>query len=286
MQLVIGIDLGGSKIKGILMDEQGKALNMIEKPSLADKPRKEIVDNILEIINYLKTGDVCAIGIATPGFVLPDGSMDCMPNIKHLEGFNLKEELEEKTGLKVFVENDANCFALAEQRKGAAKGSDNVIGIIIGTGVGCGIIINGQIYRGAIGGAGECGHTKLLVGGEVKEVEELISGPSLVKKYEELSGKKIHSPAALADKEDEAAEKVYNAFVFFTGLFFANLINTFNPEIIVVGGGVSNMPFYHDIKKVVDLYAHPALRKACHIRKNSLGDDSGVIGAAELALNS
>jgi len=285
MRLVIGIDLGGSKIKGILMDEQGKIVNSTEKPTESGKPRKEIIDNILEIISYLKTEHTDAIGIATPGFVLPNGEMACMPNIKQLEGFNLKEELERKTRLNVYVENDANCFALAEQKKGAGKGSENVIGVIIGTGVGTGIIFNGHIYRGAIGGAGECGHTKLVVGGEVKEVEELISGPNLVRKYEELSGKKAYSPAVLANKSDEAAEKVYNAFIFFAGLFFANLINTFNPDIIVVGGGVSNLPFYHDIKKIVNVYAHPALRKVCQIKKNSLGDDSGVIGAAELALH-
>jgi predicted NBD/HSP70 family sugar kinase len=285
MRLVIGIDLGGSKIKGILMDEQGKIVNSTEKPTEPNKSRKEIVDNILEIITYLRTEHVDAIGIATPGFVLPNGRMDCMPNIKQLEGFNLKEELEKKTRLNVYVENDANCFALAEQKKGAAKGSENVIGVIIGTGVGTGIIFNGQIYRGAIGGAGECGHTKLLIGGEVKEVEDLISGPNLVKKYEELSGKKAHSPATILNKEDEIAKKVYDAFIFFTGLFFSNLINTFNPEVIVVGGGVSNLPFYHDVKKIVNVYAHPALRKVCQIKKNALGDDSGVIGAAELALH-
>lgn len=286
MRLVIGIDLGGTKIKGILMDEQGKIVNSTERATEPNKARKEIVDNILEIVTYLRTEHTDAIGIATPGFVLPNGEMACMPNIKQLEGFNLKEELERKTRLNVYIENDANCFALAEQKKGAGKGSENVIGVIIGTGVGAGIILDGRICRGAIGGAGECGHTKLIVSGEVKEVEELISGPNLVKKYEELSGKKCHSPAVLGNKGDEAAEKVYNAFVFFTGLFFANLINTFNPNVIVVGGGVSNLPFYHDIKKIVDAYAHPALRKACQIRKNALGDDSGVIGAAELALHS
>jgi predicted NBD/HSP70 family sugar kinase len=286
MRLVIGIDLGGSKVKGILMDEQGKVVNSIEKPSLADKSRKEIVANLLEVINYLRTDHVDAIGIATPGFVLPNNKMDCMPNLKQLEGFDLRDELERQTRLNVYVENDANCFALAEQKKGAAKGSKHVIGVIIGTGVGAGIIVHGRVYRGAIGGAGECGHTKIIVGGEVKEVEDLISGPNLVKKYEELSGKKAHSPAVILNKNDEAAEKVYHAFVFFTGLFFSNLINTFNPEVIVVGGGVSNLSFYHDVKKIVNVYAHPALRKACQIKKNSLGDDSGVIGAAELALHS
>jgi glucokinase len=124
----------------------------------------------------------------------------------------------------------------------------------------------------------------MLVAGEIKEVEDLISGPNLIRKYEELSGKKVGSPAAILNKNDENAKKVYDSFILFTGLFFSNLINTFNPEMIVVGGGVSNLPFYQDVEKIVKRYAHPELAKVCRIRKNKLGDDSGVIGAAELAL--
>jgi glucokinase len=89
--------------------------------------------------------------------------MAYMPNVNHLEGLNLRKVLEAKTGLRVYLDNDANCFALAEQRHGAGRGCQNIIGVIIGTGVGTGIIINGKLYRGASGGAGECGHTKLLV---------------------------------------------------------------------------------------------------------------------------
>jgi glucokinase len=88
----------------------------------------------------------------------------------------------------------------------------------------------------------------------------------------------------MLNKRDVFAEKVYDEFVLFTGLFFSNLINTFNPEMIVVGGGVSNLSFYKDVEKIVNKYAQPEMLKVCRIRKNALGDDSGVLGAAELAL--
>ncbi|MBN2052113.1 ROK family protein [Candidatus Woesearchaeota archaeon] len=290
MTLVIGIDLGGSKIKGILVDEKGNVMNNYERLTESDNPRKEILANIFEVIDKLMVHGVEAVGFSTPGFELPNGKMTCMPNIKKLEGVKLRKELEKKTKLSVFLENDANCFALAEQRQGAAKGCKNVIGVIIGTGVGGGIIIERKIYRGAVGGAGEIGHTKLLVNNnnnnsELKEIEELISGPDLIQRYELLSGKRADSPAVLLDKKDEFARKVYDEFVFYTGVFFANLINTFNPDMIVVGGGVSNLPFYKEVEKIAKKYAHPELGRVCRIVKNKLGDDSGTIGAAELALD-
>jgi predicted NBD/HSP70 family sugar kinase len=286
MTLVIGLDIGGSKIKGVLMDDSGKIIKSYEHATEAEKPLGNIVNNILEAVRVLRAQGVEKLGVSCAGFALPNGKMACMPNLKKLEGFRLKSKLEKKTGLKVILENDANCFAYAEQIRGAAKGCKNVIGVIIGTGVGTGIIINGQVYRGSIGGAGECGHTKLAVNSEIKEVEELISGPAIIKRYEQLSSKKAEGPWAMMNRKDLFAPKVYSEFVLFTGLFFSNLINTFNPDTIVVGGGVSNLPFYGDVQKIVNKHSQPDLAKVCRIRKNSLGDDSGAIGAAELALNS
>ena len=116
----------------------------------------------------------------------------------------------------------------------------------------------------------------------VKDVEELIGGPHIVRRYEKVSGIRAHTPRVILKKGDKSAKKVYDEIVFYTGLFFANLINTFNPDFIVVGGGVSNLPFYKDINKVVKKYANPFMAKVCKIKKNALGADSGVIGAAEL----
>jgi len=273
--------LGGTKISGILMNDNGKILRSYRRATQAHISRKKIIANIVEVINHLKTKDVKGVGVASPGFAMPNGRMSCLPNLKKLQGFNLKKELEKKTRLKIFLENDANCFAFAEHIRGAARGCKNSIGIIMGTGVGSGVIINNKIYKGA-GGAAEAGHTKLVIDKEVKDVEDLISGPDIIRRYEELSGKRAHTPRIILVKGDKAARKVYDETVFYTGLFFSNLINIFNPEAIVVGGGVSNLPFYKDINKIVKKYADPYMAKVCKIKKNALGDDSGVIGAAEL----
>jgi len=286
MVLAIGIDLGGTKIRGVLVDEKGRVIKSYERPTQAHEPRKKIIKNILEVVSYLRTSKVKGVGMASPGFALPNGCMSCMPNIKKLEGFNLKKELEKKTRLKVYLENDANCFALAEHMRGAAKGCRHSIGVIMGTGIGTGIIIDNKIYRGALGGAGEAGHTKLVIGNEIKEVEELISGPSIVKRYDQLSNRKAYSPRIILDKKDKYARQVYDETAFYTGLFFANLINIFNPEAVVVGGGVSNLPFYADVRRVIKKYAHPFMAKSCKISKHLLGDDAGAIGAAELVLSS
>jgi len=283
MNYAIGIDLGGTKISGVLVDEKGKILKKYNRATEAEKKRKDIINNILEVINNLKVKGVKGVGIGIPGFADQKGRITFMPNIKRLENINLKGELEKITGLAVKLDNDANCFALAEQRLGAAKGCRNVVGVIIGTGVGSGIIINGEIYGGAIGGAGEIGHTKLIIGDEIRSIENLISGTELLRRYNSLSSKDLQSLKEV-DRKDPYFRSIYNDFVLHTGIFFTNIINTFNPECIVVGGGVSNLDFYKEARKVVDKHAVPALAKCCRIVKNRLGDDSGVIGAALLVM--
>ncbi|MFH0870111.1 MAG: ROK family protein [archaeon] len=286
MKLAIGIDLGGTKISGVLMNEKGKVLKKYSRPTEAQKSKSEVLDNIAEVINSFKRKGVKGVGVATPGFVLPDGKLSLVRNIPSLEGALIKKDLEKRTKLKVVIENDANCFALAEQRMGAAKGHKYVVGVIIGTGVGSGIIIDGKIYRGVLGGAGEIGHTKIMILDKIKDVESLISGPSLMKRYEELSGKILDNPKELVELigKDDDANKVYAEFILYAGLFFANIINTFNPGCIVVGGGVSNVPFYDRVLKVAEKYSNSFMFKACKIVKNKLGADSGVLGAAQLVL--
>jgi len=284
-RLAIGIDLGGTKIRGVLINNNGRILKQYTRPTQAHKPRKRIVNNILDVIKKLETKRVKGIGVGSPGFSMPSGRLTNTPNIRQLKNYNLKKELEKRTGKTVFLENDANCFALAEHRFGAAKNCTNSIGIIIGTGVGSGIIINNQLYKGCTGGAAEAGHTNLVINNQVKSVEDLISGPNIIKRYEELSRKKAYTPRVILNKKDKAARKVYEETVFYTGLFFANLIQCFSPEVIVVGGGVSNLPFYPDVRKVVKKYAHPFMAKKCKIKKHELGDDSGVIGAASLVFD-
>ncbi|MBU1198501.1 MAG: ROK family protein [Nanoarchaeota archaeon] len=282
MKLAIGIDLGGTKILGIVMDEKGRIHKSYERPTEAHKSRQKILSNIVEVIKKLELPGICGVGMGIPGFAVDGKMVFGGGTLGKLVGINIKKEIEKRIKFKVFLENDANCFALAEHRFGAAKECSNSIGIIWGTGVGSGIIINNKIYSGTLGGAGETGHTKLVINGEIKEVEDLISGPNIVKRYEELSGKKAHMPTVILNQKDKVARKLYQEVVLYTGLFFSNLIHTFNPDCIVVGGGVSNLPIYKDIRKIVNKYTIPSMAKACKIKKHSISDDAGVIGAAQL----
>ena len=122
MKLAIGIDVGGTKIQGILMDRNGKIYKSYRRPTEHHKGKKKIINNIVEVINKLKTKDVIGVGIGTPGFAKPDGKMIELPNLPKLKNFELRKELAKRTKMKVFLENDASCFALAEHKLGASKG--------------------------------------------------------------------------------------------------------------------------------------------------------------------
>ncbi len=281
---VIGIDMGGTKILGILMNEKGKILKNYRKPTGAHSSKKKIISNLIEVINHLKTKNIKKVGIGIPGIVDSKGKI-YLPNIKKLRGINLKKILEKRTDMEVFIGNDADCFALAEQRMGSAKAYSYVLGVIIGTGVGTGVIIDNKVYLGSTRRGSEAGHTKLIVNHEVKEVEEIISGPSIIKRYQELSGKKAYTPRVILDKKDEISKKVYQEVVLYTGLFLSNLICTFDPECIVLGGGISNLPFYSDIRKVIKKHLNPSLSGSCKIKKYEMSDDSGTIGAGMLCFS-
>lgn len=283
--LAIGIDMGGTKIQGILMNQKGKILNKYRRATEAHKSKKEIAANIIEVINKLKTKGVRGVGVGIPGFAVNGRMVFGGGFLGKLVGFDIKKEIEKKTRLKVFIGNDADCFILAEHRRGAAKGSKNCIGVTIGTGIGTGIIINKKLYIGSAGGGAEAGHVYMNTDRGVKDIEQLIGGSYLVKRYEKLSGKKALNASVIMRKNDKVAKKIYKEFVLYTGLFFTNFINTLNPEVIVVGGGVSNLPFYSDVRKVVNKYAIPYMAKMCKIKKYAIGDDAGVIGAAELVFS-
>jgi predicted NBD/HSP70 family sugar kinase len=283
MRLAIGIDIGGSKIAGVIIDEKGKVLAKYMRPTEAYKSKEEILENILEVIHMLKKPGTVAIGVGAPGMFDNTGRLVFIPNVRHLQNVNLKKEIEKRHKTELILSNDAKCFAMAENRLGAGKGTKNMIGIVIGTGVGSGIIIEGKNYTGANGGAGEIGHNKLQTKDGFIEVEHLIAGPALLKRYEALSGKKAISLSQIS-KSNKHFRKVYHEFVHNTGLFFANLANTLNPEMIVVGGGVSHLDFTDDVQKQMRRLAVKKLGERCRVMPGKLGDYSGAIGAALLAI--
>ena len=286
----IGIDLGGTKIEGILLDEKYNTIQRKRIETRQENGYDSIVQSIISLINELraKTDEKTSVGICTPGVTGADSGLIKNSNTQCLIGMPLKNDLENVLGFEIVMENDANCFALAESVLGSAKGHDVVFGVIIGTGVGGGIVINGTLHKGRTNIAGEWGHHTLYPNGNEcycgKQgcVETYISGPALEKRWFEITGKKESLQSIVQDLSDEKAKQWKKEFLENFGTSLANVIDILDPDAIVLGGGVSNVSFLYDEgKKAVyekvfsDLVNTPIL-------KNKLGDSAGVFGACLL----
>jgi fructokinase len=283
----IGIDLGGTKIEGILLDEKYNTIQRKRIETRQENGYDSIVQSIISLINELraKTDEKTSVGICTPGVTGADSGLIKNSNTQCLIGMPLKNDLENVLGFEIVMENDANCFALAESVLGSAKGHDVVFGVIIGTGVGGGIVINGTLHKGRTNIAGEWGHHTLYPNGNEcycgKQgcVETYISGPALEKRWFEITGKKESLQSIVQDLSDEKAKQWKKEFLENFGTGLANVIDILDPDIIILGGGVSNIPFLYDQgkKAVYDKVFSDSIETP--ILKNSLGDSAGVFGA-------
>ncbi len=286
----IGIDLGGTKIEGILLDEKYNTIQRKRIETRQENGYDSIVQSIISLINELraKTDEKTSVGICTPGVTGADSGLIKNSNTQCLIGMPLKKDLENVLGFEIVMENDANCFALAESVLGSAKGHDVVFGVIIGTGVGGGIVINGTLHKGRTNIAGEWGHHTLHPNGNEcycgKQgcVETYISGPALEKRWFEITGKKESLQSIVQDLSDEKAKQWKKEFLENFGTSLANVIDILDPDVIVLGGGVSNIQFLYDQgkKAVYDKVFSDSIETP--ILKNSLGDSAGVFGACLL----
>ena len=287
----IGIDLGGTKIEGIILDDNLNVLERIRVPTLQENGYKSILEKIESLIEKLKTksDSEVSIGISAPGAISKKTGLIKNSNTQCLIGMPLRENLEQALNQKISLENDANCFAIAEATLGAAKNHSVVFGVIIGTGVGGGIVIDGKIHKGRTNIAGEWGHHTLRVDGNKCYcgkngcVETYISGPVLEKRWTELTGE-TEPLKSIIHKIDETknGSEWKNEFLDNFSLGLANVIDILDPDVIVLGGGVSNIPFLYTegrdrvYEKVFsDLIETPII-------KNQLGDSAGVYGASLL----
>jgi fructokinase len=284
----IGIDLGGTKIEGILLDD---SLNVIQRTRISTPQNNylEIVNQLTYLVNDLsKSIKDFSVGICTPGAISKKTGFLKNSNTPCLIGKPLKQDLEKKLDKKISMENDANCFAMSEANMGSAKNHSVVFGVIMGTGVGGGIVIDGKIHHGRTNIAGEWGHHTLhqkgnkCYCGRLGCVETYISGPALEQRWEEMTGKKESLSEIVKDLEDPQFYKWKQEFLDNFGTGLANVIDILDPDVIVLGGGLSNIDFlYSDGAKNVyekvfsDLADTPIL-------KNNLGDSAGVFGAALL----
>ena len=284
----LGVDLGGTKTEAILLDEHQNVIDRkrIQTPQL---DYSEIINSISSLVLEISKGiDDFSLGVCTPGAISKQTGFIKNSNTQCLIEKPFKEDLEKKLGKKISIENDANCFTMAESLMGAAKEFGLVFGVIMGTGVGGGIVIDGKLHSGRTNIGGEWGHHTLhrngnpCYCGKTGCVETYISGPSLEKQWMKLTGKSQFLPEILSNTDDEIGKKWKCEFLENFGYGLANVIDILDPDVIVLGGGLSNIDFlYSEGKDSVyekvfsDLVETPII-------KNKLGDSAGVYGAALL----
>lgn len=284
----IGIDLGGTKIEGIVLDESFETIDR-KRIQTPQNDYNAIVNSIIGLVNELKTKtNNVTIGICTPGVISKQSGLIKNSNTQCLIGMPLKEDLEKILKQNISMENDANCFTMAESKLGSGKDFEIIFGVIMGTGVGGGIVINDKVHHGRTNIAGEWGHHTLHHNGNKCYcgkngcVETYISGPALERRWEELTGKTETLAQIIQHLDFDTAKQWKNEFLDNFGTGLANVIDILDPDAIILGGGVSNVPFLYDegknavYEKVFsDMVDTPIL-------KNKLGDSSGVFGAALL----
>lgn len=288
----IGIDVGGTKIEGIVLAADGHALERERIETESDRGYAHIIERIAQLVARLRRAapECTAIGIGTPGAISSrDGTLK-NSNTQCLNGRHLREDLEARLGLGVRMENDANLFALAEAVAGAGREASLVFGIIMGTGVGGGIVHRGELLRGPQHIAGEWGHHCIDVHGPLCYcghrgcVETLIAGPAVEAQYESLTGTARRMPAIVDGFRagEAAATEIFATFIDCFGRAVANLINILDPDVIVLGGGLSNIDELYTLGRdaVAQYMFNDEIRTP--IRRNHLGDSAGVIGAALL----
>lgn len=301
MKYAIGIDMGGTKIEGSIVNQKGKILKTIRRPTETHKSKGTIIGNIVGVISDLhktKTGKIKGVGLSLPGFVNEQGRIIFGGGtLTKFVGVNLKKELKKKTGLPVFLENDANCFALAESVYGAGKKHDVVLGVIWGTGVGGGIVVKNKLFRGSFGGAGEFGHIlidpSITTGpkcgcGQRGCLEMLSSGKNIMRKYQVKGGKIPNAnPRQIYYSKEKVAKEVISDAINYLGIGIAILVTILNPDIIVLGGGVSKLPnaAYKRLRRDVTFHCSPVFTKNLKIVRHKISDSVGILGAAELVFH-
>lgn len=303
MNPVWGIDLGGTKIEGVIIDSNSDDLKVIERmrvPTEKDLGYEHIIGQIQKLIQQLsdKTNlTPSTIGIGTPGAIEPSTGLLKNCNATVLNGMPFKKDIEERLGIPIEMANDANCFAMAEAKLGVVKehlpNARTVFGIIMGSGVGGGIVIDGKALGGLQGIAGEWGHNFLdesggrCYCGKIGCVETVLSGPALERYYASISGidHKLRSIMTLYQGgNDPYAKQTIDRMIHFFGMGVSTIINFFDPDAIVLGGGVGNIDLLYTegVKSVEHFVFNSKLETP--ILKPTLGDSAGVFGAALLTV--
>ena len=312
---VLAIDLGGTKIFTALISNKGQVMAREYCLTLADEEPQSVINRILSAIDHLlnqrniDSSQLDSISIAAAGAI--DFDKGLVTSSPHLPGWHdvpLRDMVKEKYKVNTFLINDASAAALGEHHFGAGKGVNNLILLTLGTGIGGGIIINGRLYSGQCGSAGEIGHTTIDVNGprcscgNTGCLETLVSGTAVAKeairrirqgegsslteivdgKIENITAEKV---SLAAQGGDSLASEVILKAATYLGVGIVNLVNIFNPEIIIIGGRMAKMGdlLLNPARQVVRERAFRLPAQAVQIVPAQLGDDAGVLGAAVFA---
>jgi len=304
----VGIDLGGTNIKGGLVDENGNITNQKSIKTLIEEGKERVCSRMIELINEVADGEQVRVGIGSPGSIdRKNGIVIYANNLMTLNGVELVKTIEGATGFETFLENDAKAAALGERWFGSAKDSDDFIVITLGTGVGGGAYTEGHLIVGGHGYGGELGHMIVDPSGPVcscgnrgcLETFSSISGmrewvkvyemrypESLIFKYaagEPVQAKNIFD----AYKEgDRMAELVVRKFCWGLGIGIGSLVNIFNPDLIILTGGISRAGdvFLDEVKQVAYEHTYGSLMNSYDIIVSDLKEKGAILGAASVAL--
>ena len=314
--LVIGIDLGGTKISTALVDGSGRIIAHDYRETLAAQGQDAVVARMLDAAGdvmaqaEVQRPQVAAVGIGAPGPLdVGAGVVVDPPNLPGWDHVPLKQLIEDGLGITTFLENDANAAALGEHRFGAGGGVAHMIYVTVSTGIGGGLILNGELYHGASGMAGEVGHQTIVPDGprcgcgNYGCLESLASGtaiarrarervaqgaPTLIAELAEGDLERITAKlvAEAASRGDGEAQRILAEAMDYLGIGMANLVNLFNPQLIVIGGGLTNIgeSLFGPVRRAIDQRAFRAQAQAVRVVPAELGDNVGVLGAAAVAL--
>jgi glucokinase len=313
---VVGVDMGGTKILSAVIDAEGNILGAAKVSTKAGRGAVAVIDRIADCIQRavdesgVAAESIQAVGIGAPGPLDPaTGVVIFAPNLGWRD-VPLKAELEARTGFPTFVDNDVNVGTLGEHAFGAGRGIQSVVGIFVGTGIGGGIILQGELFHGASKTAGEIGHIIVKAGGPRCGcgtrgcLEAIASRTAMTKQFQkailkkgkksvlsELTGGDLESIrsgvlAKAVRMNDKLTLKVFKKVTKYLGIGIGSIVNFLNPEMIVLGGGVVEAlddTFLDNIRAAVEKYSLPNTLDGVQIVPAELGDNSGILGAAALA---
>lgn len=309
----IGIDVGGTNVKIALVDNDGKIIYSNTVPTYAQMGYEYTVNNIKQAIRDLMketntdSKSIEAIGFDFPGQVdYKTGVVKLAPNIPGWVNVPIAQMIEEEFHIPTKIDNDVRCAALGEMKFGAGRGCENFVCITVGTGIGSGLVINGQLVRGAANAAGEIGHIKLQMNdgpicgcGDTGCLEAFASGPSIVAmaqeylkggkstKYREMAADGEITPyivAKAAEAGDPVAKRIFEIVGTYIGMGLVSVINLLNPEKVIIGGGVAEAGdlLLNPIRKTIKERAMVVAGNSVEIVRAELGNSAGVIGASML----